>query len=143
MSNLTKPLKVEELSGGGYSLDRRRRAGKLAKMAAETMADKCILHQLKDNNTGRDFLEEMLLKINSISVEEGENVNKFNTEKKSEMQKLLRAALNHNYGQKVFLKLVRENGYEAAEEFKTLNQDNNAIDENMKKKVKEMRKKYN
>ena len=82
----------------------------------ETPSEGGLYRQLVENNDNHNFLKEELLDINSLVVDgDDEDKNKFNAAKKVKMQKRLRVALRNNYEQKIFLKLAKEHGYEAAE----------------------------
>ena len=50
--------------------------------------------------------------------------------------------VQHNNKQKMFLKLVFKSGYGVAKAFKFVNMDNKAMNNNMRKKLDEIRKQY-
>ena len=69
------------------------------------------------------------------------DASKFTTAQNLKLQKNFRAALRNNYKKKTFLKLARENRYEAGA-FKSADMDDKDTDGNMKKKLDEIRKQY-
>ena len=142
MTDLTKPLKVEEMDMASWSNDKGRRANQLASLSVNSLSEKGLVRQLQDNNSARDYLEELLLRINSVLTEAGTDKTKFTVDTKLEIQKNIRGALKQNYEQKAFLKLAKEDGYEAAEEFKSSDPDDKTMDDDLKKRVEEVKKKY-
>ena len=142
MTDLTKALKVEEMDLASWSNDKGCRANQLASLSASTLSEKGLVRQLQDNNSARDYLEELLLRINTVLIEAGTEKTKFTADTKLEIQKNIRGALKQNYEQKAFLKLAKDEGYEAAEAFKSSDPDDKAMDDDLKKRVEEVKKKY-
>ena len=142
MADLSKKLKVEELDGVSWAEDKARRANKLATFHVQSPQDKGLLRQMQDNDIGRNFLEEILLKINSLKSVTDKARDNFDADNKLELQKILRAALKQNYEQKLFLKVAKEHGYEAAEECKGNEMEDGAMDDSMQKRYEDIKKKY-
>ena len=142
MTDLSKALKVEEMDEGSWINDKGRRVSQLAALPVITPGDKSMFRQLQENNSARDALEELLLRINTVNVEAGTEKTKFSANTKLEIQKNIRAALKQNYEQKMFLKIAKDMGYEAAEAFKSSDPDDKALDDDMKKRFDEIKKTY-
>ena len=82
-----------------------------------------------------------MIEINATTTDIDVNdPTKFYNVRKLKLQQFLRADLRTKYEQKMFLKLVRESGYEAAEAFRSSDKDDKTVDANMKKKLDEIRK---
>ena len=97
---------------------------------------------MQDNDIGRNFLEEILLKINSLKCVTDKARDNFDADNKLDLQKIVRAALKQNYEQKLFLKVAKEHGYEAAEECKGNEMEDGAMDDSMQKRYADIKKKY-
>ena len=142
MTDNSKSLPVEKLDLESWKLDSNRRAAKMAALPSVTPQDKGMLRQMQDNNIARDYLEETLLVLNDIEVVGGTDGVKFTAGKKLTLQKNLRGALVNNYEQKSFLQLAKEYGYAAAEEFKATDNDDIAFNDDIKKRMEEIKKRY-
>ena len=80
--------------------------------------------------------------LKKICLEYLDNNAKFVAAKKLKLQQFLRSGLNDNYKQKMFLKLALESGYEAVEAFNSVDMDDKAMNNDMRKKLDEIRKQY-
>ena len=129
MTNLNKLLAIENYDAKQLGLDQNRRAALLVSDKVDTPSEKGLHRQMVNNNTARNQLEELLLKVKATTEDiEVANNTKFVNAKKLKLQHFLRAALRTNYEQKMFLKLALENWYEAAEAFKSVDMDDKAMD---------------
>ena len=143
MADLSKKLKMEDLDDQSFVNDQQQRLNFIASMSKNSPADKSIHRQMNDNNIARNFLEKMLRKVNTINPTAAGNPNTFGQDEKKDLQEDLRAALLQNYECKAFLKVANELGYQAAESFqKASNSDDSAEDDQMKKRLEEVRKLY-
>ena len=143
MTDLSKALKVESLDEASYENDKHVRTNAIASLPSSSPAEKSLHRQMVDNNLARNSLETILRHVNTINPSPGDAENIFNANKKKKLQEDLRAALLQNYECKAFLKVAKQYGYQAADEFKEGNRaDDNAESEEMKKRMEEIRKNY-
>ena len=143
MKDLTKALKCEGLDEESWKRSRLERAAKLAALPESNASEMSMKRQMIDINSNRDKLEEALREINECKTVEnqGQDVN-FNKDKKKKVQTIIRSALLDAYDQKAYMDLAKECGYEAADEFKDQDNEENVLDENRVKKLEEIKRRY-
>ena len=142
MADLNKLLKIEETDRTSWQADRNRRQNHLAGKSSNDNYERSILRQLTDNNEHRDFAENILLRIIELDVVQDAGENKFNEASKTRLIKTLRGLLLSIYEQKAYLKTAEKYGYVAAEEFKSSDPDDKAVDDNIKARMNDIAKRY-
>ena len=143
MADLNQPMKMEALDDASYDNEKLVRNMKVSALPNITPPEKSLYRQMVENNNTRNSLESVLRKINETTAVQGQAGNTFNIECKEDFQEKLRAALLQNYEAKAYLHVAEDMGYAAADAFKDgKTSEDLAIDDNIKKRIDEIKKQY-
>jgi len=145
MADLSKELPLESLSDESWFADKNARKAKVVSRAPSNNAEKSLYRQMAWVNNNTDHLGDILRFLNKFEVvatPDTAEKQHFNAGNKTNLMQKLRAVSVSNNNNAAYLRLAKDFGYEAADEFENGVSEDMSMDESTANKMDKIAKKH-